>query len=126
MGSEYWATLSIYDHRADYFRSSMVLFDRIVIPVPIYPWKDLGAAERDALAADASYLEEHGCAIRCDWDPNSFDAWVHDNLAVSASIRKTDRMLNTRYHLKWLVDTNAIRDVEIPSRGGRHASVRVT
>jgi hypothetical protein len=111
---EYWATLSIYDHRADYFRPSMLLFDRIVIPVPIYPWKDIGAEERDRLSAEATWLEDHGCAIRCDWDPQIFDEWLLSELAVSLSIPKTDRLLYTRYQLKYLVDTQALSDVQVP------------
>jgi hypothetical protein len=93
----------------------MLLFDRIVIPVPIYAWKDLGDSERDRLFADATYLEEHGCAIRCDWDPRVFDEWIHNHLGVSNSIRKTDRPLHTRYQLKSLIDTKELQRVEIPS-----------
>ncbi len=114
VASEYWATLSIYDHRADYFRSSMLLFDRIVMPVPTYPWKDIDAAELDRLSADATWLEDKGCAIRCDWDPRIFDEWLLSELAVSLSIPKTERLLYTRYQLKYLVDTKALKNVEIP------------
>jgi hypothetical protein len=114
MTSEYWATLSIYDYRADYFRSLMLLFDRIVIPVPIDPWNDIGADERDRLSADATFLEGHGCAIRCDWDPRIFDEWLLSELAVSLAIPKTDRLLYTRYQLKYLVDTKALTNVDIP------------
>ncbi|HEU5205371.1 MAG TPA: hypothetical protein VFU17_13855 [Candidatus Limnocylindrales bacterium] len=118
MASEFWGTLSIYDHRQPYFRPSMLLFDRIVIPVPTRPWKGIEQAELDRLAADAEYLEKEGAAIACNWDPTAFDAWIHDELAVINAIKRDrqnpDRQVGTRYHVKWLVDQKLLDDVEIP------------
>ena len=37
MEKEQWGTLSIYDHRSDLFLKSLILFDRLVIPVPKKP-----------------------------------------------------------------------------------------
>ncbi len=34
MKNEYWATFSIYDHRTALYHQALVLFDRIVVPVP--------------------------------------------------------------------------------------------
>lgn len=120
MAREYWATMSIYDHRAPYFRPSLLLFDRVVMPVPVGTWKGLSDPEELAqLSAEADWLEEHGCALRFDWDPQIFAEWQANELnagaatLLSARVRAAaeagDAQLNTRYQLQWLVDSGALR-----------------
>ena len=114
MAREYWGTLSIYDHRQPYFRPSMLLFDKIVIPVPTRPWKEMDQAEMERLGADAEWLRQNEVAVVLHWDPTVFDAWYHDHLGVLAAV-KPDKQTSTRYQLKWLVDNRKLDDIKIPS-----------
>src|SRR5260370_42587898 len=76
MSDEYWATFSIYDHRRGaLYRNSLILFDRVVIPVPTTPVGDLTQEEIEALDADVVFLEREGAAVRFDWDPAEFQEW---------------------------------------------------
>ena len=120
MTREYWATMSVYDHRAPYFRPSLLLFDRVVMPVPVRTWKGLSDPEELAqLSAEADWLEEHGCALRFEWDPREFAEWQANELnagaatMLSARVRAAteagDAQLNTRYQLQWLVERGVLR-----------------
>jgi hypothetical protein len=75
VSDEYWATFSIYDHRSALYRQALILFDRVVIPVPAEPVGSLNLEEIDALNADLEYLEAKGAAVKFDWDPNEFFDW---------------------------------------------------
>ena len=75
MADEYWATFSIFDHRGPLYRKALVLFDRVVMPVPTAPVDSLKQPEIDALAADADYLTASGAGVRFDWNPDEFFAW---------------------------------------------------
>jgi hypothetical protein len=75
MSDEQWATFSIYDHRQPLYRQALLLFDRIVVPIPTTPYADLTEAEIDALRADIEYLENHDAAVPFDWDPLTFQEW---------------------------------------------------
>jgi hypothetical protein len=57
MTDEYWGTFSIYDHRGSIYRQSLVVFDRIVIPVPPKPVGNLTQQEIERLARDADWLK---------------------------------------------------------------------
>jgi hypothetical protein len=144
MGDEYWATMSIYDHRAPYYRPSLLLFDRVVMPVPTQTWKGLADPEElEQLSTEADWLQEHGCALRCEWDPREFAEWQANELnastttLLSARVRAAsqagDAELNTRYQLQWLVNNGALhppevvqaRPIVVPLFGSRHAYQQV-
>jgi hypothetical protein len=118
-----WATLSIYDHRADYFLPSLLLFDRVVMPVPTTPVGDLTLQELDQLSADAQFLSDSGCAVSYDWDPGRFDAFMADALApiaasalgakVRAATAAHDAPLNTRYQSEYYVEQGIITIPEV-------------
>jgi hypothetical protein len=75
MADEYWATFSIFDHRGPLYRKALVLFDRVVMPVPTVPVGRVEQPEIDALSADADYLVNSAAAVRFDWDPDEFFEW---------------------------------------------------
>ena len=54
VANEYWATFSIFDHRGPLYRKALVFFDRVVMPVPTVPLKDIEEQEIEALDVDAS------------------------------------------------------------------------
>jgi len=120
MNRQYWGTFSIYDHRSDYYRPSLLLFDRVVMPVPTHLWRGLtNREELEQLESEAKWLEDQGCAVCCEWDPAAFTEWQTKELnastattlstRVQAAVRAGDAQLNTRYQLQWLVDSGAIR-----------------
>src|SRR6266487_6062 len=88
MSDEYWATFSIYDHRRnDLYRNSLILFDRVVIPVPTERVGSLEAEEIETLTSEVEYLEREGAAVKFDWDPREFNEWQKktiDNEAVDS------------------------------------------
>ena len=93
MSDEHWATLSIYDHRKTLYRNSLILFDRVVIPIPKAPVGTLHQDEIDALDADASYLENEGAAVRFEWDADEFYEWQkktaeHEGIEAEALARQ--------------------------------------
>jgi hypothetical protein len=75
VADEYWATFSIFDHRGPLYRKALVLFDRVVMPVPTVPVGGLLQPEIDALSADADYLESSGVGVRFNWTPEEFFEW---------------------------------------------------
>lgn len=75
MKDEYWATFSIYDHRTALYRQALVLFDRIVVPIPTRKVGTLTEREIDHLAAEVGFLEKRGAAEKVDWDPDEFAQW---------------------------------------------------
>lgn len=112
MPHQYWATLSIYDHRAPYYKAAMLLFDRLVVPVPTQTWKGLSdPQELDRLSQQVDRLQGADCAVRVDWDPLEFQEWQANELGLSAataSRKPVDGELNTRYHLEWLIAEGSI------------------
>lgn len=72
MVNEYWGTLSIYDHRDPIFIRSLILFDRILIPIPQRPTGNLTMEEIDRLYGDATYLKKNGAAIIYEWRSEEF------------------------------------------------------
>lgn len=85
VADEYWATFSIFDHRGPLYRKALVFFDRVIMPVPTVPLKDLEWQEIEALTADANYLQREDAAIRFDWSPDEFFAW-RDGSATQESL----------------------------------------
>lgn len=75
MSDEFWGTFSIYDHRQPLYRQSLVLFDRVVIPIPSKPVGNQTQDELDALKADVDYLENQDAARSFPWDSDEFHEW---------------------------------------------------
>jgi len=97
MFDEHWATFSIYDHRTDLYRRALLLFDRIVVPIPSTPFGRLTPAEIEQLSSDVDYLQENDAAIRFDWDPQGFQDWQKSVVGEAmASTLTRDRQLATR------------------------------
>ncbi|MBV9071277.1 MAG: hypothetical protein JO231_21360 [Acidobacteria bacterium] len=72
---EHWGTFSIYDHRTPLYRRALLLFDRVVVPIPSEPYGGLSARELDLLSADVNFLEGHDAAVRFEWNPKHFQEW---------------------------------------------------
>ena len=64
MSDESGATFSIYDHRTPLYNRALLLFDRIVVPVPTSPFGNISASEIEKLSADVAYLAKNDAAIR--------------------------------------------------------------
>ncbi|HAL81614.1 MAG TPA: hypothetical protein DCO83_04750 [Mucilaginibacter sp.] len=96
MVNEYWGTLSLYDHRDAMFIKSLVLFDRIVIPVPNKPIHDITSQELDRLSADAAFLEDSDAAIIYPWEQDQFDEWRDSFLKESLAAKSTDLLYDSR------------------------------
>jgi hypothetical protein len=115
MEREYWATMSIYDHEAPYFRASLILFDKVVLPIPIVPFGRIGEAELDRLRADGDFLRDRGCAVTQAWNPLRFQEWAQDALAAANAMGlRSDRELLTRYQLLGYVMDGSLEEVTIP------------
>lgn len=99
MIEEYWGTLSIYDHRDEIFAKSLILFDRIVIPIPQKAIHDLTNQELDKLNADAEFLKENDAAIIYDWKQAEFDAWRDYNLREALTAKLSDAEYDSRLML---------------------------
>lgn len=90
MKDEYWATFSIYDHQTSLYRQALVLFDRIVVPVPTRTVGRLTTQEIDRLAAEVEFLESEGAAKKIDWDPDEFALWRQEADAAEAGQQEAD------------------------------------
>src|ERR1044071_528402 len=100
MMDEHWATFSIYYHWTALYRRALLLFDRVVVPIPTEPYAKVSAAEIDMLAADVAFLERSGAAVRFDWDPAKFHEWQRS--VSSEALARTlnqDPLYATRLHL---------------------------
>jgi len=100
MVSEHWGTFSIYDHRDSIFVKSLVLFDRVVIPIPEYQIGDLTNQEIDRLYADATYLEQNGAAIIYPLKQGEFQEYQNDIIKEGLTVKKRDLLYDTRLMLK--------------------------
>lgn len=100
MSDEHWATFSIYDHRTAIFRQALLLFDRIVVPVPAAPFRKLTLEELDALNADVDYLRANDAAVPFEWDPERFHRWQASVAGEAlASTLNRDPLYATRLQL---------------------------
>jgi len=101
MKDEYWATFSIYDHRTALYRQALVLFDRIVVPVPTRTVGSLTAQEIDRVEKEVEYLQARGAAKKVDWDPDEFAQWRQQVEAAEAGQQEAiaRRLVNDPPHL---------------------------
>lgn len=109
MATEYWGTFSIYDHTGPVYRRALVMFDRVVIPVPTAPVGRLDQAMIDELSADVDFLVGEGRCVRFDWDPAAFDEWRREQAGKSiANLLGKDAQADTRYHVQHELAENAL------------------
>ncbi|PPK84557.1 hypothetical protein CLV84_3719 [Neolewinella xylanilytica] len=119
MANEWWGTLSIYDHREPVFLKSLILFDRLVIPLPDHPLGNQTSEELDRLHADAAYLASHEAAVIYPWKTEAFQEWQTDFLREALAVGKTDTSYDTRLLLQQRTEalrpagTNAITAVPV-------------
>jgi hypothetical protein len=112
---EYWGTFSIYDHRTPLYRQSLVLFDKVVIPVPVRPIKgsagEITAEEIKRLSADVDYLRGEGAAVRVDWNPKDFNHWRESQAGEAlAQLLDKDKQLATRFQLQEAVEKGLLSE----------------
>ena len=123
MLNEYWGTLSIYDHRDPIFIRSLVLFDRIVIPIPDSPFGTLTNEELDKLNEDANKLEKNKAAVIYKWNPAKFEEYEIETFREALMIQKADKLFHTRLQLLTKVDELKPKDVKyitaVPVYGAR-------
>ena len=123
MVTEFWGTLSIYDHRNPIFIRSLILFDRIVIPVPEAPIGDQTTQEIDRLFADATYLQDNGAAIIYKFNPDEFSNWQSNILREALTVNRRDNLYDTRLMLKTMTEDLKPKDVyevtAVPVYGAR-------
>jgi hypothetical protein len=97
MPDEHWATFSIYDHRTELYRRALLLFDRVLVPIPKRPVGRLSQQEIDQLSAEVDYLSAHNAAVRFDWDQGQFQAWQESlTNEILATTLSRDRQYATR------------------------------
>jgi hypothetical protein len=100
---EYWATFSIYDFRTPRLRQALVLFDKIVVPIPDAPIKgkrgEITAEDIDRLSVEVDYLKEHGIAMPVVWNKAEFDAWRELKSAESTALALGHAEIDTRAQL---------------------------
>ena len=75
MPRQYWGILAPNDHRKPLFRSSLLLFDQLLIPDSPSIANDLDSAEIDRLLKDVDYLSGRGVVQQVHWDRKDFEAW---------------------------------------------------
>jgi hypothetical protein len=119
MDREYCATFSIYDYQTPRYRRSLVLFDKVVIPVPTEPIHSVTREDIERLSADVAYLESEGAAVGFPWSLDEFDAWreARAGEAIAQLIDK-DRQLATRLQLREAIE-NDVRLASMLSAPGK-------
>ena len=109
MTNEYWATFSIYDHRRkDLFARALLLFDRVVIPIPTHVMGDLTQKEIDDTLADAEYLAKHDAAVLSQWNPHTFYEWLKINKSPSFDREEISEEISTFHEMatrNWLLQS---------------------
>lgn len=124
MDKEQWGTLSIYDHRTSLILESLVLFDRLVIPIPPTPIHDLTEEELDKLSADVDYLQKNDAAIAHEWDSNKFQEWQTDQIREALCVSKRDSVYDTRLMLREYTPDNIIATPVYGAREGYNCSLQ--
>ena len=123
MVNEFWGTLSIYDHRNPIFIKSLILFDRIVIPIPDKPVGDQTNEELDNLFATATYLQNNNAAVIYDWKQTDFNSWRNDIIREALTVKERDSLYDSRLMLQTKVDNMKPKGVfeitAIPVYGAR-------
>lgn len=85
MTDECWATFSTTDHRSPLYKRALVLFDRIVVPIPPKPVGDQTQEELEQLVSDVNFLEAHDAAVGARWSSEEFQEWRRPFLAEAAA-----------------------------------------
>jgi len=96
MVEEFWGTLSIYDHRDPIFIRSLILFDRIVIPIPENPFGTLTSKELKNVYENAKKLEKNKAAVIYSWKLDEFEQWETETMREALALKKTDKLYHTR------------------------------
>ncbi len=101
MPRQYWGILAPNDHRKPLFRSSLLLFDQLLIPDSASIANDLDSEEIDRLRTDVDYLSTHGVVRRVHWDRKDFEAWCKriSDSSPEEVLRKWPNCA-TRYYLQ--------------------------
>lgn len=127
MANELWGTFSIYDHRDPIFIRSLILFDRVVIPIPNQPIGDQTQAELEQLYTDASYLEKNNAAIIYNWNSAEFHHWQSEFIREALSVGSRDNLFDSRLLLQTKTDELKPTDVHdvlsVPVYGARNTFV---
>lgn len=107
MDTQYWGTFSIYDYQTPLYRRSLVLFDKVVIPIPKEPIKSVTQQEIDRLSQEVLYLKKEGLAEGVEWEKSDFELWreSHSGEAIAQLLDK-DRQLATRLQVQESVKKN--------------------
>jgi hypothetical protein len=123
MANELWGTFSIYDHREAIFVRSLILFDRVVIPIPNQPIGDQTEAELEQLYTDATYLEKNQAAIIYNWNSAEFQDWQAEFCREALSVGSRDNLYDSRLLLQKKTDElipAGVHDVlSVPVYGAR-------
>ncbi len=98
MVEEFWGTLSIYDHIDPIFIRSLILFDRIVIPIPENPFGILTSDELKNFNRNAKKLEDNNAAVIYTWNLDEFQQWETETMREALTLGKTDKLYHTRMH----------------------------
>ncbi len=101
MPRQYWGILAPNDHRKALFRSSLLLFDQLLIPDSASIANDLDSGEIDRLLTDVEYLSGEGVIKRVHWDRKDFEGWCK-KIGGSSSEEVLRKWTNcaTRYYLQ--------------------------
>jgi hypothetical protein len=120
---EYWGTFSIFDHRDKVFRRALVLFDRVVMPVPDRPMYDITEQELDELSADVEYLVKNDAAVSYSWNSSSFQDWQANVIREALTVGPRDSLFDSRMLLQQRASDLKPPDVEeviaVPVYGAR-------
>lgn len=120
MATEYWGTFSIYDYQTPRYRQSLVLFDKVVIPLPTEPIGNVTAKEIERLSAEVKYLEKEGLAVAVQWDRATFEAWREGHAGEAiAQLIDGDRQLATRLQLQESVEKKLQAEPSVPGQKRR-------
>lgn len=112
---QYWGTFSIYDFQTPRFRQALVLFDKIVLPIPTEPIKGSGGeittADLKRLTAEARFLEDQKAAIVLEWERDEFDEWRDSKASEAiAQLLDHDRQLATRFQVQEAMETKFVQN----------------
>jgi hypothetical protein len=124
-GEQMWATFSIYDQQSpSIYKPSILLFDKVVMPVPTKPHGTLTQEQLQEMAADAEFLRQHGAGVVFEWNPAEFDAWQRESEehpgveseALAFALSQADAPLKTRLQLADAVRKKLSKEQQGPVR----------
>src|SRR6516165_1607418 len=100
---EYCCTVSVKGSATPRLRQALVLFDKIVVPIPDAPIKgkrgEITAEDIDRLSVEVDYLKEHGIDMPVVWNKSEFDAWRELKSAESTALALGHAEIDTRAQL---------------------------